>query len=229
MKIKTIVINLDRREDRYAEFLRNYQGDHERFSAIDGKKVINQVSGWDLKLKTKLQQAISVPDRHLPGVFGCWKSHLGVWDQLVFDDEYDAYLIFEDDFHRNNNFEERLPGVLNAIDFSFDIYYIGGRTRSSFNPKNMNEWIEVKKNGVSFYTSKNKVATGRDFDRGLFSYVLTKPGAKKLVSYVNEDMKNDRFIIAVDEWINKNKQRIDVCDVFPHLTWSPSAYKSDIR
>lgn len=230
MKIKKIVINLDRRGDRYSEFLNNYSfNDHERFSAFDGRQIINNVEKWDKKLLEKLKKEKSIPARHLPGVFGCWKSHLAVWDKLVFDEEYDAYLIFEDDFHKNDNFEKRLLDVLPAMDFSFDIYYIGGRTKPNFTPRNMDQWKKVELNGFTFYVSKQKEATGSNFDRGLFSYVLTKPGAKKLINFLNKDLDEDNFVIAVDEWINKNKQRIDVCDVFPHLTWSPSAYKSDIR
>jgi len=230
MKTKTVVINLDRRTDRLEEFKQNYcWDDYHRFSAFDGKKHINNLNEWDSKLKESLMQFGGVRQRHLPGAFGCWRSHLSVWDELVMDDDYDSYLIFEDDFRATQKFYSELPKILGAIDFSFDIYYIGGRTKENFSPKRMNEWETVFVNNYKFFRSKKKKITGNDFDRGLFSYIITKPGAKKLVDFIQDDLKTDNFVIAVDEWINKNKQRIDVCDVFPHITWSPSAYKSDIR
>lgn len=230
MKTKTIVINLDRREDRLNEFKSNYcWSDYHRFSAFDGKENINELSFWDEKLKENLLKFGGVRERHLPGAFGCWRSHLSVWDELILDDEYDAYLVFEDDVRTTPEFFSELPKILDAIDFSFDIYYIGGRTKEKFTPKRMHEWEKVIINDYEFFKSKKKKITGHEFDRGLFSYIITKNGAKKLVDFLYEDLKNGDFIIAVDEWINKNKQRIDVCDVFPHITWSPAAYKSDIR
>jgi GR25 family glycosyltransferase involved in LPS biosynthesis len=230
MNYKTIVINLDRRADRYQEFLNNYTfGPHIRFSGFDGKHLIGSNALTDLQksLLLKLKNHIGVPDKHLPGVFGCWLSHFGVWNQLINDIETDAYLIFEDDMRPSKSFNKNLKKILSSIDNTFDIYYIGGRFKDSFTPNNLSDWNEVIINGTTFYSAKNPGKCGVNHDRGLFSYILTKEGAKRLISRFPEYNKE---IPAVDEWINKDVEiRKKVCDFFPHITWSPKAYKSDIR
>lgn len=233
MNVKTIVINLDRRTDRYQEFLSNYTyGEHERFSGVDGKQIINSdiLTDWEKKFKQKLKNHPGVHDRHLPGVFGCWMSHYNVWLKLSTDKTSDVYLIFEDDMRPVKNFNSRLSSVLSSIDETFDIYYIGGRFKENFTPTNLGEWEEIKIGHSIFYKSKNPERCGGNYDRGLFAYILTKNGAKNLLMKVNEYMDSKPAIGAVDEWVNKDVDiRRRVVDVFPHLSWSPRAYKSDIR
>jgi len=230
VKCNTIVINLDRRTDRYQEFLSNYTfGPHERFSGVDGKHVVNNGSLTDFQKSfiQKLKRHAGVPDRHLSGVFGCWMSHLGVWKKLIEDEEADAYLIFEDDMRPTKNFNEKLSTVLNSIDNTFNIYYIGGRFKDSFMPNSMSEWDELKIGQTTFYKAKNPEKCGFNHDRGLFAYILTKSGAENLINQLD---KYPDDIPAVDEWVNKDVElRKGVCDVFPHLVWSPRNYKSDIR
>ena len=79
------VINLDRRPDRYADFLSRIPFDSllcKRFSAIDGKDIINY----------------SVKEN--PYVMGCHLSHKKILEIVINDDNIkndDFVIIFEDD------------------------------------------------------------------------------------------------------------------------------------
>jgi len=232
MNFKTIVINLDRRADRYAEFLGRYgSGEHYRFSGVDGAKEFG-VEGFNLDNKLlfdKISAHKHHPKKQWNGLYGCFRSHLGVWEMLEMDGEADAYVIFEDDMRPVENFEKILSFILNNIDNSFDLYYVGGRFRPNFSPSNLSDWWSFDVSALKVHKFGNPAKKGYMYDRGLFAYILTKVGARNLVKMAWEDVKNSPSIPAVDEWICKNRAKIRLCDVFPHIFWSPVNYKSDIR
>lgn len=234
MNFKTFVINLDRREDRYARFLRTFESfglNHERFSGVDGKNLINlgNLSEFEKILLQKLSSNQRNPKNQVPGLFGCWLSHYYLWSKLTFDEFNDFYVIFEDDVYITGDFEERYEQILSVLTPDFDIYYLGGRYRESFLPKNMNKWRTTRLGEVYFYHSEDKKALDYDHDRGLFSYVVTKSGARKMVNLLHEMLEGDSVIAAVDGWVNENREKINVCDAFPHITWAKVGESSDIR
>lgn len=232
MNFKTMVINLDRRQDRYEQFLKVFQHDHERFSAHDGHLLLKNeenLTEFQLKLLKSLREDKRNPSKHLNGVFGCWLSHYNLWKNLSEEKNTDFYVIFEDDIHTSPEFNEKYEKILENIDYSFDLYYFGGRFRKEFVPIQRDSWKMKKINNYDFWYSIDKVSLNYDHDRGLFSYVLTKPAAKKLLHLVNSHIKNVGSIAAVDGWVNENRVFISTADVFPHLTWSPANFNSDIR
>lgn len=232
MQIPTIVINLDRRKDRYEEFLTTFKGKkHIRFSAIDGRSIIlnKNLSYFEQSLLKKIAQSRVCPDYQVPGVFGCWLSHFFVWEQLVNDKENDFYLIVEDDLRISSNFFDVFSQVSVDLPSECDLCYLGGRFVPSFLPSNMKNWEKIL-SGKSYFYKTNPNNVGRDYDRGLFCYILTKPGAKKLTTNAVKDVySDDKKILAVDEWIYKNRSRYNLMEVLPHISWSPANYKSDIR
>jgi GR25 family glycosyltransferase involved in LPS biosynthesis len=234
VNFKTFVINLDRREDRYARFLRTFESfglEHERFSAFDGKFILNSdnLNDFEKILLQKLSSNPRNPKNQLPGLFGCWLSHYYLWKMLSFDENNEFYVIFEDDLYITGDFEERYPEVLSVVTQDFDIYYLGGRYRESFLPKGMSKWSKTRLNGVDFYHSSDKKALDYDHDRGLFSYILTRTGARKMVEMLNLSLHYEGALAAVDGWVNENREKINVCDVFPHITWAKVGESSDIR
>jgi GR25 family glycosyltransferase involved in LPS biosynthesis len=232
MNFKTIVINLDRRLDRYGEFLNNYRGgEHIRFSGVDGLREF-EAEVYDLNNKLlfdKIRVHTGHPSNQWSGLYGCFKSHLSVWEMLARDEEADAYVIFEDDMRPVEGFEENLEFVKNNMDNTFELYYIGGRFRPNFSPSNISEWWEFNVNDLKVHRYGNPAKKGYLYDRGLFAYILTREGARNFVNMVWDDVKNKPSMPAVDEWICRNRAKIRLCDVFPHIFWSPVNYKSDIR
>jgi GR25 family glycosyltransferase involved in LPS biosynthesis len=234
MNYMTFVINLNHRNDKYARFLRtfdNFELMHERFSAFYGKELINSDNLGDFEkiLLKKLSINPKNPKNQLPGLFGCWLSHYSLWEKLSIDESNDFYVIFEDDVYITGDFEERYGQILGAISQRFDIYYIGGRYKESFLPKNMDKWQVYNVKGVDFYQSMDKKTLDYDHDRGLFSYVLTRDGAIKLINLLRDEFNASIPIAAVDGWINENRHKINVCDAFPHITWARIGEMSDIR
>jgi GR25 family glycosyltransferase involved in LPS biosynthesis len=231
MVVKTVVINLDRRLDRYEEFLGNYGGEHVRFSGVDGASEF-LVDGFDEGNKIlfdKICRHVGHPQRQWSGLYGCFRSHLGVWEMLERDDEADAYVIFEDDALFVDGFEKKLSFIKNSIDNSFELYYIGGRFKPNFVPSDISDWWSFDVNGLDVHRFKNPAKKGYMYDRGLFAYILTREGARHFVGSVWRDVAEKSSIPAVDEWICRNRAEIRLCDVFPHISWSPVGYKSDIR
>lgn len=231
LKGRTFVINLDRRVDRYNIFLGRFAGfgfEHERFSGVDGLG-LRLGGGLEKILNQKLLENPRNPKVQLPGLLGCWLSHYYLWEKLSLDEGHDFYVIFEDDVYFTGDFEDRFGDILDAVNNNFDIYYLGGRYRESFMPRNLNVWVPVRSGDVTFYYSRDRSSLGHDFDRGLFSYVVTKEGAKKLLKLFDYTLSNFKGIAAVDGWINENRNSIHVCDVFPHVTWAKIGESSDIR
>ena len=232
MNFKTMVINLDRREDRYEQFLKVFTRNHERFSAYDGALLLKNeenLGEFETNLLNSLRSDRRNPPRHLNGVFGCWLSHYNLWEMLSKDENTDFYVIFEDDIKISSRFEEEYEKILENIDYSFDFYYLGGRFKENFVPMNKQPWKMKKINDYEFGYSVDKTSLNYDHDRGLFSYVITKSAANKLVNLVHSHIKNVGSIAAVDGWVNENRVFISTADVFPHLTWSPANFNSDIR
>lgn len=232
MNIKNVVISLERSPARYKDFQKIFPRDHQRYIGFDGQEIFktglrNQVNST---LIDKFKQSKCCPYTHIPGVLGCWRSHLGVWHQLVHDNEYDAYLIMEDDLSITGSFFHVLDLVRENLPSTFDICYLGGRFRKDFMPKRTPQWTSMDLGGGLIVHLADPKGYGYDFDRGLFCYVLTKQGATKLIDYFVEDLLNpEKHMGAVDEWIYRNRGRYNICEVIPHVSWSVPGVRSDIR
>lgn len=232
MRTKSVVINLDRRPDRYDQFLSNFPFDHERFSGVDGVSLVDsgKLSPFQSALLSQLGTGRRNPQKQMKGIFGCWLSHYAVWNDLLYDFEHDAYVIFEDDINTSSRFDKEFPRILENIDESFDIYYFGGRFEVDFVPRNPSTWRLRRVNNLDVSYSVDRKTLNHDHDRGLFSYILTKPGAEKIVGYANESIQNSTVgIAAVDGWVNEMRGVLNMGDIFPHITWSPANFNSDIR
>jgi GR25 family glycosyltransferase involved in LPS biosynthesis len=119
------LINLNRRQDRYENFLKNFEYGKEvtRFSAVDAK----QFNYGDPLFFDNLKNGLKNIDKVIkPGIFACTLRHYKVWETIANNEninEEDLCLIFEDDvmFHENFNdiFQEDFSGV--------DLIYFGGK------------------------------------------------------------------------------------------------------
>lgn len=108
---KTIVINLDERQDRYDNFKKEISkfniNNIERFSAIDGKK-INNSNNFNL----------------LPGEIGIIHSHLEII-KLAIKEKLKNILILEDDVYFTDELF-KLDEYMSLVPKDWDFIYFGG-------------------------------------------------------------------------------------------------------
>lgn len=219
MNIHPIVINLDRRQDRYRAFASRYPLNHSRFSAFDGYDQADSM--WDRLLLEGLRRNPHNPRLAMAGIYGCWRSHLALWQQLEQERKWDAYLILEDDVTLSRDFLSLFLNLEKNLTGEFDIHYLGGAIQEGFQPASLEtHWEAVPQGELTVYRMHDRRWVGRDFGRGLYAYILTQQGARKLIStLIDSLLTNNVQLQAVDEWVNRNRLPLSVCDIFPHQVW----------
>lgn len=219
MNILPVVINLDRRQDRYKRFCDTVPLPHVRFSAQDGIGTL--ASGWDRALINLLQAHAANPANLLPGIYGCWQSHYRLWERLSQDWNHDAYLIMEDDITVGEDVGKCFGRMSQNITTQFDIYYLGGAIEENYVPPHVDTyWERVPVGELEVHRMHDRSWQGRPFGRGLYAYVVTRLGACRLLETVAVSAAaTSSGFPAVDEWVNRNREPLRVCDVFPHRVW----------
>ena len=104
------------------------------------------------------------------GELGCAWSQINIYNKLLHDNEYDQYLILEDDAFLLNNINQLKELLINLPD-NYDVCHIG-----------YSDWYPFEKlNKINdyFYNIKKKY-----FNR-CTSYILSKTGAQTILSYHN--------------------------------------------
>ena len=214
---KIYVINLDRRPERYKEFLSKIPFDSDtcqRFSAIDGKNIKHHTV------------------KENPFVMACHQSHKTIFQMCIDDDlinDEDLILIFEDDVFFSEAFEKELNTNLSLIKElppNF-ILYIGGRFVKSFKPTSLNGWNKVTSTLYHKIGDYNTIK-GSNYDRTTHSYILTKYACKEII----EKTKHIASSQPIDSLLNNIRKYVPdmkLYDIFPHLCYSPINYKTVIQ
>jgi len=188
---KIIYINLDRRLDRKANVIEQLKKVElvnitERFSAIDGKKLdLNNIDkniitpiGIDFAKKSEIIYT------HLTvGAIGCAMSHRAIYQKII-NENINSCLILEDDITIDDRFNEKIKYIENQIsNIDYDLFFLGFHPGTTYD-----ETMRYK----SVY--------------GLFGYIVTKSGAKKLL---------DLFPITyqIDTEISRNTDKINIYGV----------------
>ena len=208
-KIKTFVINLDRRQDRWDKFEKENKQDldflkFERFSAIDGKK---------LKSNRQLQQIFENNDYKMrKAMVGCFMSHVKLYCDLInSDDDTQAYLFLEDDISIVPDFKSKFNDLICKLEnVSWDIAFLGHHVRDLSNQDHFNKekYPEIEKWDVytSFVNSLGSTA----------SYMITKDGAKKFLNFLNRTGATN----GIDTCLQKSANELNVYYCSPHLIYS---------
>ena len=113
--IKTFIVNLDRRPDRWKNFNKNSLNfiKYERFSAVDGMKLVST---------RQLQQIFENNDYSMRrGMVGCFMSHIKLFVKLIneTDENINSYLILEDDVEFQQDFEKKFEYFMKQFSFSW--------------------------------------------------------------------------------------------------------------
>lgn len=127
---KVYVVNLDRRFDRYENFIKNVclksqfiKEKHVRYSAIDGQKLsenelfeITSVRGKNFMLNNSRSKGIYLTK----GAIG-----LALTYKKIIEDCRGITMILEDDVNIIENFDSELSSCLNNLPDDWDVLYLG--------------------------------------------------------------------------------------------------------
>jgi len=127
----TLVINLDRRSDRWEDFLKQPTlkefTDLKRFSAVDGSKldVLN-----DTRISPHTRYNISKKYRrsdyeiNTPGAIGASLSHITCWKTLV-ESKAEYLVVFEDDTLVTDAYMEKIDSLIPQLPKKWDMWLLG--------------------------------------------------------------------------------------------------------
>ena len=206
-KIKTYVLNLDRRPDRWDNFKNNCSEidflNYQRFSAVDGLKI---------KSTEQLQRIFNNNDYNMKaGMVGCLMSHIKMYIELIYSD-YDLFCILEDDITFTSNFDKKFLHLYNQLkNEKWDLIYIGHHIRNMENKH------------IEFHTENlpiiEKVNTHKSFLKslgGTTGYLISKSGAQKLLDFISLYGATN----CIDTLQQKSANIMDVFYCTPHLIYS---------
>lgn len=205
LNIKTFVINLDKRSDRWEKFCKQNEPKclcYERFSAIDGSL---------LEPTEQLQHIFDGNDYNMrEGMVGCAMSHIKLYIELV-NSNYDAFCILEDDLDFVPNFKDKFLFVYDSLPKDWDLCYLGHHVWEQYktgdffdktNFPNLEKWDT--KTSLKF----SKGGTG--------GYLISKKGAKNLLEFIN----NNGMTNGIDTIQQKSADILNIYYCKPHLIYS---------
>lgn len=205
IKIKTIVVNLDRRPDRWEAFKQQQNAhwmNYERYSAVDGEKLLPN---------EQLQRIFDNNDYNMrKGMVGCAMSHIDLCIQLL-KSEYDAYCILEDDLEFVPEFQTKFKYVYSQLPKDWDMVYLGHhlwkkhRTPTCYDKDAM---PLVTRWGVAESLGKSMGGTG--------GYVISKVGARKLLEFISRTGMTN----GIDTVQQKSADELAIYYCNPHLIYS---------
>ena len=203
IRFKMVVINLDKRPDRWEKFIKNDVGlNYERFSAIDGSV---------LETTPQLLRIFDGNDYNMRvGMVGCAMSHVKLYTDLI-NSDFDFFVIFEDDVELVPNFKNKLVHVLNTTPVEWDLIYLGHhllpdkRAPENYDKENLpivEKWSRQKSLANSM--------------GGTGGYVISKEGAKKLLDFIDRTGMTN----CIDTMQQKSADNLNVYYCKPHLFYS---------
>jgi len=196
---KIFIINLKKRDDRKKNmellFENKLNKEYFFYEAIDGQEI---------KLNIEIKNLFKNNDFYNRKSFiGCAMSHYNLWLELLKDNNNDYYVIFEDDIFLDNNFTKVFEKYKPEFPLN-DILFLG-YTKFNTNTNNNLEYSIVN-------LDRN------NYMGGLFGYVITKSGAKKMIEYIERNnMKH-----GID-YIIKINNNIKLSVIEPNIVLSQCA------
>lgn len=171
-KLKSFVINLDKRPDRYENFVKEAQRvdftRYERFSAFDGSTFTKDNKYVNLFRKRNFKL----------GEIGCCLSHFFLWRKCIQLNE--PIFILEDDINFADNFNDKLSIAYNVmtqrdVGLLFVGYHRNDKIEKKFGLDYKNDHDNVFMRDIKYF--RNGYIGG-----GTFSYIVTPIVAKIMVN-----------------------------------------------
>lgn len=213
LKIKTWVINLERRPDRLEQFVNLNRCDKfefERYNAVDGNK---------LKTTRALEQLFNPNDyNYRSGIIGCALSHLDLWTRILNDKEYkqyDYFIILEDDVECANNFKIKCENMivdLNQSNSEWRVIFLGHHAYET--PEN--EFHKFDCDKIPTYERWNSTQSLSRSKGGTGGYILNRNGALELIVFIQKH----GMINAIDTMMQHACDVMPIYYCVPHLIYS---------
>ena len=163
------IVNLKRRSDRKNSMIQKLNE-----TGINNYKFFEAIDGNSLEPSIFIKNLFKSNDfNYRRGIIGCALSHILLWNKLVNDDNYDFYIILEDDIVLCDNFKKHLNNVCNMfIQNNLEHLAIGEYYTSKTFP-NADDEIKIYKKDL--YKEWNVT----------FGYIISKKAAIKSLRYIN--------------------------------------------
>jgi len=181
---KSYVINLDTRQDRWSNLLRDQpelKSLVERVSGVNGKTLQLTEEIYRLFENNQFQWKKSI--------MGCNLSHLSVWKRIAEQTSGDYFLVLEDDVRFHPHWRENWRAYAADIPLDADLLYLGGvlpPNRAAL-PKVLSKvnahWSSITPNTLF------SAVPAPVFHFCAYSYILTRKGAQKLVTFMSQSQQ----------------------------------------
>jgi GR25 family glycosyltransferase involved in LPS biosynthesis/predicted O-methyltransferase YrrM len=201
----SLVINLDRRPDRWNRF-RQRAADAgfspQRFAAIDAR-------ASDIQLVTK--------DAQKAAELACWRSHLETWRRAA-DANLPAAVVFEDDAVFDVAFREKFNSYLRQVPGSWQIVLFG--------PSYLQPPRPIAENVLR--TTCSYTLHGYMIRGGAFLMTLISEAEQAWNAVAGDLRGGGSPKSAIDEWLGDRYGQIEAYSFTPALVWQDADF-SDIR
>lgn len=207
IKLKTYILNLDRRPDRWDTFQSKATDlaflKYERFSAIDGNNLVST---------PQLQRIFDGNDYNMRmGMVGCAMSHIKMYIELIYSD-YDAFCILEDDLEFVPDFDKKLLHVYNQVKTTqWDMLYLGHHL---FNHCVTPETYD--KTQLPLIAQWSRTMSLSSSMGGTGGYLISKTGAKKLLAFISKTGMTN----GIDTVQQKSADELNIFYTSTHLFYS---------
>jgi len=202
-KTRIKCVNLERRPDR-KKSLTDLLISVDLFQYCD---FIKATDGEQLKPTDEIRHLFRNNDfQNRRGVIGCALSHYYLWQDLINDENYENYLILEDDITFYNNPKKELSNLFEILNKknNWDIIHLGHHLLPSFK---------------EFFSHQKKLSIMDCMGGpGTFGYIINKSGAKKMLAAI------EKYGIkcAIDRiaYLYHKEMNIIQYQTIPHLVYS---------
>ena len=203
--IKTRVINLDRRPDRWEKFQKQKcEIPYDRFSAVDG---------MELKPSNQLQRIFEGNDYNMrAGMVGCAMSHIKLYIDFL-TGQGDILCVLEDDIEFVPDFKTKLEKVVQDLEScSWDLCYLGHHAWGKYQKIRPNLHDKKLIPEIEKWDAKKSLEYSIG---GTGGYLISKQGAKNLLEFINtRGMTN-----GIDTVQQKSADTLNVYYCEPHLIY----------
>jgi GR25 family glycosyltransferase involved in LPS biosynthesis len=206
-RVKTLVINLEKRCDRLKNFM---QENGEKLSVLQ-VNVFKAIDGRTLNPLPKTLKLFETGDyKYRKGIVGCASSHLKIWHELSLSDDIDIKIIFEDDVTLCDKILDKIVNALRQLPANnWDVLFLGHSLYSRFLSERDRE---DKEPVVSLWSREQSIEKSMG---GLFGYVIHKRGAKKMIEHIAE-----KGIYNAIDWVVFKNEKMKLFYCYPHLVFS---------
>jgi GR25 family glycosyltransferase involved in LPS biosynthesis len=211
-KGKFVVINLERRPDRYNEFTSRVDNKFpvERYQAVDGNL---------LNPTRQIEQLFNHNDyNYRRGMIGCALSHIDIWINLINDAECEYYIVLEDDIEFADEFDKKCHKLVQSA--GWDIIFLGHHLYESY--KTADVYDRVSDPTIEKWNSIKSLSQSLG---GTGGYIINKMGAINMLLFI----QNNGMTNGIDTMMQHACDTLNVFYCHPHIIYSECATRENLE